>query len=332
MQDIEELPIDDYIVVGEIINASVPSSAVIPQKYLLQHTIILGATGSGKTHTCATIVSRASMYKRIILDWHGEYKDLLSGAVMDPYQLPVNPILQDHSETVELLSASINLTAPQAYLLEKTLERTRKGTLSEILYLLETHIDESGWMRESRLSLIRKLAPLLRQKYRDLFTGDDETIDKIIKSPVKSIYIIDLSRIRDPIIRRIYATILLKKIFDEAIYHGLGNPMLIVIEEAQNLVGRDNPVGLISRMLAEIRKFGIGLILVSQSPSSLMEDAMKNTNTKIVHSIKSSVDLDIVSRILYLPNDYQRILPYLDVGEAILYTKPYKKPVIIRVK
>ncbi len=307
----------------------VPRKAVIPSKQLLQHTIILGATGSGKTFTCSRIVERAGEYSRIVVDWHGEYSDLIDGVEINPYDYPINPFIRDLPETIEVLIDAIGLTHPQAYILEKILTQS-SGSIDSIMARLEVFSDESAWMRESRLSLIRKLSPLVREKYRGLFNGVDNDLLGLIDK-VRKPLIVNVSVIRDPFIRKLYTVLLLKNIFMHGINEGFKRKVLVVIEEAQNLLGRDNPVGVISRMLAEIRKFGIGLILVSQSPSSLLEDAMKNTNTKIIHTLKSSLDLEIINKILYLPPSIQKIIPYMDVGEAILQSKTYKKPVVIRV-
>ena len=329
-QDVVITSVDEGIIIGEIVNTMVPRKAVIPVKQLLQHTIILGATGSGKTFTCSRIVERAEKYSRIIIDWHGEYSNLINGVEINPYDYPINPFTRDLAETIEVLIDAIGLTHPQAYILEKILAQNSSSSTDSIIARLEVLNDESAWMRESRLSLIRKLSPLTRDKYRGLFIGSDNDLLGLINKVGKPL-IINVSVIKDPYIRRLYTVLLLKNIFMHGINEGFRREVLIVIEEAQNLLGKDNPVGVIARMLAEIRKFGIGLILVSQSPSSLLEDAMKNTNTKIIHTLKSSLDLEIINKVLYLPPNIQKIIPYMDVGEAVLQSKTYKKPVVIRV-
>ncbi len=330
-QEVIDVEPGNGIVIGEIMNTVIPRRAVIPEKYLLQHTIILGSTGSGKTYTCSRIVARAGTYVRLVLDWHGEYGDLVDGVVINPYNYPVNPFTTDKYSAIEVLMDSVGISQPQAYILEKILPDSRETVSIEgVVARLETYIDESSWMRESRIALIRRLSPLTREGYRELFRSRGGNILSLVNTAKKPL-ILNLSAIRDPLVRRIYSALLLKKIFIHGINKGFKHKLLIVLEEAQNLLGRENPVGMIARMLAEIRKFGIGLVIVSQSPSSLLEDSMKNTNTKIIHSIKSSLDLEILSRILFLPPEYQRIIPYMDVGEAVLSTKTYKKPVIIRV-
>lgn len=59
---------------------------------------------------------------------------------------------------------------------------------------------------------------------------------------------------------------------------------------------------------------------------------MKNTGTKIIHSIRSSIDIDVISKIMKLSHEYEKLLPVLDPGEAIFYNPSYKYPVIIKVE
>jgi DNA helicase HerA-like ATPase len=306
--------------------------AVIDGKELTRHTLILGSTGSGKTHTAAKLLERAEGYSRLVLDWHGEYSSLLDHAtIINPYSAPIGLDIGDTYETVELFTEALELTSPQSYILSRVIESRRIDDIDELVRILEGLTDESSWMRESRLALIRKITPLARSGYRNLFRQESDIVDKF-STGSNGILIMDVSRIKDPLVRRVYSLMLLKTIFTKAISKKIRGRLLVCIEEAQNLLSRMNPASLIVRMLGEIRKFGVGLIIVSQSPTSIDEAAMKNTNTKIIHAVTSSQDLEELEKSIFMPRDTLRLLPYLEVGEAVLYSRHYKKPVIVRVE
>ena len=302
---------------------------------MFQHVLVVGSTGSGKTYTVSRIVSKAvkrdnELRSVIVFDWHGEYTGLLDVyEYIDPWDLPVNIIGSDIYETVDLISDVLELTHPQSFMVEKILSREKISNIHELYRILESLEDVASWMRESRLSLLRKLSPIVRDAYIDLFKGDR---NNYVNLAGRSVMIIDVSKIKDPLIRRIYIAFYLKKLFSVALERMLTGRLLIVVEEAYNLLNRDKPIRLISRMLAEVRKFGIGLIIVTQSPSTVVEDVMINTNTKIIHSLKSSCDIDLINKTLYLTEEFRQIIPYLDVGEAIIYSRSYKKPLLIKVK
>ncbi|ADI32646.1 ATP-binding protein [Staphylothermus hellenicus] len=331
----------ETIDIGEVINSKIPVKASIQVDTLTHHTLVVGSTGSGKTHTVSIIVNelvrKTSKYKVLIIDWHGEYMKLINRAeYLEPRRMPLNIIEHNNIyEFIELLQDSLGLTPPQVYILEKIFENKKYmiNNIYDLRNVLENIEDQGSWFRESRLSLLRKISPLTRDGLREVFDAyKDKIIDyiNICENPI----IIDASRIQDPYIRRIYVSILLKKIFKEAVKRKVWsrNKLLVVLEEAHNVLGRNNYIGIVARMLSEIRKFGVGLVIVSQSPSQLVDEAMLNTNTKIIHSIKSLNDLEVISKSLYLPLNIEKIIPYLDVGEAVLYTRGLKKPVIIKVK
>jgi len=328
---------DEQILIGKPINSFSETSIGIPVKNIYQHIFVTGSTGSGKTYTVAKIVNRLLennvSTKIIIMDWHGEYHKLVYKAKqLSPYDTPINILdKRDIYWSIELLADSLELTNPQVYILEKIVREHlgKMSGLEDLTRIIENAVDESSWMRESRYALLRRLSPLTHGKYRELFEPDNGENNMSIVD--EQALIIDVSNISDHRVRKTYVSLYLKKIFME-LNSISGNGLLIVLEEAHNLLDRSKPVSFIASMLAEVRKFNAGLVIVSQSPSRLLEDVMINTNTKIIHSIKSSIDLDIVNKVLYLPHDYQKIIPYLETGEAILYTRGLKKPVIIKIE
>jgi len=333
------------IELGDVINSILPRKACIPINMLTHHTLVLGSTGSGKTHTVSVIINRIierfNEVKTVIFDWHGEYSYLLKRKRrLVPYDLPVgitNLIEKDLYNFIDILADVLELTNSQIYILEKVLRQLlRRGgvSLNDIYTVLENFADESGWMRESRLSLLRKMSPLVRTGYSKLFSnsGIEDLIHRLNYESLP--LVIDVSVIKDPFIRKIYISFILNMIFNIFVNDKDRKPnykLLIVLEEAQNILSKNNPVRIVSRMLSEIRKFGVGLIIISQSPSSLIENVMVNTNTKIIHSLKAGADIELVNKSIYLPPEYLRVIPYLEPGEAILYTRGFKKPLIVRI-
>ncbi|MEM0200022.1 MAG: DUF853 domain-containing protein, partial [Saccharolobus sp.] len=69
-----------------------------------------------------------------------------------------------------------------------------------------------------------------------------------------------------------------------------------------------------------------------QSPSLLSQTVIKNTNIKIIHSIKSDIDKKAIRDTLSLDDRLAQSLDKLDVGEAIVSTPKLKIPIIVKIK
>lgn len=105
---------------------------------------------------------------------------------------------------------------------------------------------------------------------------------------------------------------------------------LVVVEEAHRLLknpaqdvsGIGNPQAvaatMFAEMLAEIRAYGQGLLLVDQVPSKLIPDAIKNTNCKIVHRMVAQDDRAIMASCMALRPDQQDVIAVLSRGQAIV--------------
>ncbi len=337
----QEVPISTYnedsIVIGRIINATPESYAKLARSDLYKHILIAGTTGSGKSYTASKIGERVAKNFRhsvVIFDWHGEYPSLLLDYdLIDPYARPI-PLFTNDPDDISVIASVMDLTPPQEYLLDKILRRVdlrRIRIIESLLDYIESYPEESSWMRETKLSLHRKLSPLLKERYSDLFKlhGDGDK-DVVISSQEGRPTILNLSSIHDPNIRRLYASFFLKRLVEAMMRQN--KRVLIILEESHNYLSKNRPITHICNLLREIRKFGIGLVVISQSLSSLVDDVAINTNTKIIHALKSKQDLEVVENSMYLSKELLELIPYMEPGEAAYSTPILKKPVLIKVE
>lgn len=101
---------------------------------------------------------------------------------------------------------------------------------------------------------------------------------------------------------------------------------LVVVEEAHRVMGRyensESPQyksGLMfSNFLSEVRAYGQGMMVVDQIPTRLIEDAIKNTNVKIIHKLVASDDSQCLADCIGLTPDQQKIISKLSIGKVVL--------------
>ncbi len=115
---------------------------------------------------------------------------------------------------------------------------------------------------------------------------------------------------------------------------------IVAIEEAHNILskrlevkndkaqtgGGKNLVEQVNRLLQEGRELGIGVVVIDQSPRSLADSVMKNTNTKIVHRLLDSEEAELIGKGIGLNQEECRDIHYLEDGECVVSLKQGGKP------
>lgn len=122
-----------------------------------------------------------------------------------------------------------------------------------------------------------------------------------------------------------------------------GSPLqhMIVLEEAHNVVGnipesadpadpRKKAADYITRMLAELRALGEGMMIADQLPSAVASSVIKNTGTKLAHRLTSMDDREEIAYTMLLGaveiEDFARLQP----GESFFYAEGMYKPRRVR--
>ena len=116
---------------------------------------------------------------------------------------------------------------------------------------------------------------------------------------------------------------------------------ITLIEEAHRLLSKveygdsgakKSAVETFTDLLAEVRKYGEGLIIVDQIPNKLASEVIKNTNTKIIHKILSRDDKETVGDSMLMDDKQKEFLSALETGQAVVFTEGLSKPVHIAIK
>ncbi len=85
-------------------------------------------------------------------------------------------------------------------------------------------------------------------------------------------------------------------------------------------------------MLAEVRKYGEGLIIADQIPAKLIPDVIKNTHTKIVHRLFAEDDRRAMGETMMMNEDQRTFLPNLGTGEAAVFCGGWHGPAHTKIR
>jgi len=175
-------------------------------------------------------------------------------------------------------------------------------------------------------------------EYKPTFNGKAKELNCILQQWIgseKPIAILDLSGVPNEIMQTISGT-LLKIVFDALFWGqnlsigGKEQPLLIVLEEAHNyLKAGENSISsnTVQNIAKEGRKYGVGLMLVTQRPSELDETVLSQCGTMIALRMNNSKDRNHIKSAIQ--DELQTIvdlLPSLRTGEGIISGEAVKMP------
>ncbi|MFD5650853.1 ATP-binding protein [Streptomyces sp. NPDC127039] len=122
--------------------------------------------------------------------------------------------------------------------------------------------------------------------------------------------------------------------------HGAGGVPLrhvLVVEEAHRLLKNveDGPaaaaVELFASLLAEIRAYGEGVVIVEQIPSKILPDVVKNSALKIMHRLPAEDDRRFVGATMNLRPEQSENVVALPPGRAAVASDGMDRPVLTSV-
>lgn len=111
---------------------------------------------------------------------------------------------------------------------------------------------------------------------------------------------------------------LLKNVNTEKVSENIGNPKGKAVEHFTN-------------MIAEMRSYGQGVIIVEQIPSKLAPDVIKNSSNKIIQRTVSIDDQSIIANTIGMREDDAIYLGNLKAGYALCHKEGMNLPILIKV-
>ncbi len=313
---------------------------------LTRHLAVLAVTGGGKSNTVCVLARElvSSLGGTVVIfDMHGEYGGLgLDGDHVNFPPVAINPLKITLGELLELARVPDNATNQQRAL-RKALDRVRNDIKANRLDIADTTFVDSllealSEMDEDGAEGAYKRITDVKESYEEILSlGVPLALDKVI-APGK-LNVFDLSEVdegaADAVVSHYIRRLLMER---KAWKHGKGGypvPAVVVVEEAHVLIparGQTLTKYWASRLAREGRKFGVGLVIVSQRPRNVDPDVLSQTNNKIILRIVEPQDIKYVQDASEeLSEDLAGILPSLNPGEAIVIGSMVKLPAVIKV-
>jgi len=103
------------------------------------------------------------------------------------------------------------------------------------------------------------------------------------------------------------------------------------LSNLENVSTKAKAVEAFCNILSEIRAFGEGILIAEQIPAKLAQDAVKNTNLKIMHRIVARDDRDLMGHTMNLNEDQNKFMSIIDRGDAAVFSEGFSEPFLVRV-
>ena len=280
-------------------------------------------------------------------------KNFISPFVFNPFVPPKNVRLETYKSTLKTaFAAGVSMSTP----LDKIFEDTINNCYSDFRWLDTYTIDNKG-----QIFNITDFIKCFQETFDEIgYTGDAKNIgragivrlkslvnlfDNYFSIPIEDILtkptIIELAAIENSDQKALIIALLLLSIlaYVNANYVGEGGLRnFILVEEAHVLLdsssnggeGAADPSaiaqGLVKRMLAEIRSYGVGLAIADQSPRKVGIDIVALTDIKVAFRLVEGEDKQILADSTSMTDIQASRLAKLKPGEAFLFFNRLDEP------
>lgn len=280
-------------------------------------------------------------------------KNFISPFVFNPFVPPKNVKLETYKSTLKTaFAAGVSMTTP----LDKIFEEAINNCYSDFRWLDTYTTDNKG-----KIFNITDFVRCFQNTFDEIgYTGDAKNIgragvvrlnslvnlfDNYYSIPIEDLLskptVIELAAIENSDQKSLIIALLLLSILSyvNANYIGEGGlKNVILLEEAHVLLdadsnkseGESNPSaiaqGLVKRMLAEIRSYGVGLVIADQSPRKVGMDVVALTDMKLSFRLVEAQDKQIIADSTNMSEPQLQRLSKLRPGEAFLFFNKLDEP------
>ncbi len=204
--------------------------------------------------------------------------------------------------------------------------------------LRERAIDRSSRSTEffDYAGVAAKLSWLVHSEAFDLV--NHSSLDPVRMMEAGRVSVIDVSVAND-VVKNMVTADLLRKAFALKVTRPESPPTLIVIEEAHSFISRERAQNMQAtmHMLRNItrrgRKRWLAMAFVSQQPGHLPPEIFELCNTRIVHTLRSTHNLDaLIATTGDVGQDLWARCPLLGPGQAVLSSPQLGRSVIVSMR
>jgi DNA helicase HerA-like ATPase len=355
----EAVPEEGSAFIGDLIHRPPEQTEIhLPiDAFASTHLSVLASTGSGKSYTASVLIeemmqpdSRAAV---LILDPHGEYGSLKQMEEGEKFQdgdyAPEVQIKRPDSIQIRISELSLgdlfsiidDPSDPQEQVLAEAWNQLQSEEDDYIsINDLQNKVEEVGDEKDLESSARALDWRIDKALDRDLFDHSNHlSLSELLEPGQCTVLQLDTMDQRD---QQMMVSVLFRKINQERVAHEKGReselefPVFGLLEEGHRFAPADGDarsLPVLSTILSEGRKFGVGIGIISQRPSKIDDDVLSQCKTQIIMQIQNPLDQDAVKKgVEDVGEDLLDELPGLTPGQAIIAGDSVNTPFLSRIR
>jgi DNA helicase HerA-like ATPase len=343
---------ESWIRIGTLLRNSIVPAKVNINRLTTRHLGILAMTGMGKSNLVSIIAKSISGIPgtMVIFDYHDEYR-FLEGDNINFVQAQINPRLLTAEKFAEVIEIRDNADIQNTILLRAfDDDDLKKKTEDNFWDFLEINIKEIGF-KEKRFTnsadrVLDKIKEARRRFDSILIPNSSDPVSQIKEGKVNVINLIEFTEKQANVAIAFYLESILyqrklaksqsfkskNNMESQILFHG---PVIVAIEEAHVFIPKNENTDtkyIASKVAREGRKFGVGLIIVSQRPRSLDPNVLSQMGSLSIMKIVQQEDQSqIGSASEAINGKIIEQLPSLNPGEALFVGQWVNLPSFIKI-
>src|SRR6476620_11865148 len=312
-EDLKEIfnPEDEsWLKIGTLLRNNHVNVKINVNKLATRHLGILAMTGMGKSNLVSVIAKSISKIPgtMVIFDYHDEYR-FLQGENINFVQAQINPRLLTSDKFGEVIEIRENADIQNTILLKAYDNDDLKKKIGDDFWEeLEKNVMDIG-LREKRFAssadrVLDKIKEARRRFGSILIPNASDPVSQIREGCINIINLIEFTEKQANVAIAFYLESILyqRKLSksqsfksnyestDQILFH---SPVIVVIEEAHVFMPKNENTDtkyIASKVAREGRKFGVGLIIVSQRPRTLDPNVLSQMGSLSIMKIVQQED------------------------------------------
>ncbi|CAN5852470.1 DNA double-strand break repair helicase HerA [soil metagenome] len=352
LKDIFDSEEESWLKIGTLLRNANVNVRVNINRLTTRHLGILAMTGMGKSNLVSVIAKSIAKIPgtMVIFDYHDEYR-FLHGENINFVQAQINPRLLTSDKFGEVIEIRENADIQNTILLKAYDNDDLKKKIGDDFWEeLEKNVKDIG-IREKRFAssadrVLDKIKEARRRFDSILIPNASDPVSQIREGCINIINLIEFTEKQANVAISFYLESILhqRKLSksqsfksnhesnDQILFH---SPVIVVIEEAHVFMPKNENTDtkyIASKVAREGRKFGVGLVIVSQRPRTLDPNVLSQMGSLAIMKLVQQEDQSqIESSSESINGKIIEQLPSLNPGEALLVGQWVNLPSFVRI-